>query len=98
MVAKRRSLDEWTVVIEEMLASGVPQQKWCQDHGVNWTSVYSARKRLKKSAFDQTGNCPKFVQVNPEPALPGVTITCKGLSFSASAADMAVILTHLAGE
>jgi len=93
-----RTLEQWAAVIEEMQTSGIPQRQWCAAQGINWGTLHAAHVRINKLRRRHDGDCPKFVQVQPTPTIPTVTITCKGITISATAKDIAAILTHLVGE
>jgi hypothetical protein len=99
MKTKRRSLDEWAQVVEEMLTSNMSQRQWCDKHDINWNSMHQARNRLKEKATRHTRTkSPQFVRVEKLPCTPDVTFICAGISVTTTPQSAAVILKSLAGD
>lgn len=49
---KRRSLQEWTSLIQECRTSGLSDMEWCKQHGIPTSTFYNKIAMLRKKACD----------------------------------------------
>lgn len=54
----RRSLGQWQTILSEQQASGLKQQRFCEQEGISYGSFQTWRKRLMSAAAE-----PEFVEI-----------------------------------
>jgi hypothetical protein len=56
--------DHWAALLAAQAASGLPASIWCKERGINVTSLYTWRKRLKDAP---SGDTSSFIEVLDAP-------------------------------
>ena len=47
--------EQWTSIIKECLASGMPKTTWCREHGISDKSFFYWQRILREEAYIATG-------------------------------------------
>ena len=75
--------EQWTNIIKECLASGMPKTTWCREHGISDKSFFYWQRILREEAYLTTleSTLAPAVKENPAPT------TCR-LSQSMTASSL----------
>lgn len=46
--------EQWTSIIKECLASGMPKTTWCREHGISDKSFFYWQRILREEAYLRT--------------------------------------------